>query len=232
MVGEKEKTRFLQLASHELRTPLTSLRGAIRLLIEHRNDLPCETTDAMLEMLERSAARLESTIVDLLAASELDGPQPNATELGALVEFVPVVDVVSELTQSLPVNGHRVSLCHDGPDLRVRANREDVSEVVRRILDNAVKFTGEHGRIDVHVGYTGGFAVISIEDDGPGIPSEDQRRIFDRYVTLGDLMTRRSNGLGVGLFIARQLVESMGGLVWVESTPGRGATFRVKLPLA
>jgi signal transduction histidine kinase len=73
---------------------------------------------------------------------------------------------------------------------------------------------------------------MSISDDGPGIPKEDHERIFDRFVRLGDLMTRTSEGAGVGLFIAKRSIEAMGGSIRVESEPGRGATFRATLPLA
>ncbi|MGH9195635.1 MAG: sensor histidine kinase, partial [Acidimicrobiia bacterium] len=142
-----------------------------------------------------------------------------------------VLDIVAERTRAVPVNGHHVTFAHDGVDLRVRVKPEHLREIVDRLLDNAVKFTQHDGRIEVQVGKFDNHAVISITDDGPGIPNEDHDRIFERFVTLGDLLTRESNGLGMGLFIVRNLVESMNGTVWVKSQPGRGATFRVKLPL-
>jgi signal transduction histidine kinase len=226
--GEIVSMQFLELASHELRTPLTALRGTIRLLIERGHELPPETTDAMLDVLDRSAARLETTILDLLAATELDGTSLQAADGSPVVS---VLDIVAERTRALPVNGHHVTFAHDGKDLRVQAPEEHLREILDRLLDNAVKFTRHDGHIDVHVGKFDNYAVISITDDGPGIPKEDQERIFDRFVTLGDLLTRESNGLGMGLFIVRNLVESMDGAVGVKSQPGNGATFRVKLPL-
>jgi two-component system OmpR family sensor kinase len=228
--GEMASMQFLELASHELRTPLTALRGTIRLLIERGRELPQETTDAMLDVLDRSAARLESTILDLLAASEVDGS--SFQEVTKKTPPVSVLDIVSECTRALPVNGHHVTFAHDGLDLRVRVLPERLREIVDRLLDNAVKFTEHDGQIDVHVGKFDNYAVISITDDGPGIPPQDHERIFQRFVTLGDLLTRESNGLGMGLFIVRNLVESMDGAVSVKSQPGHGATFRVKLPLA
>ncbi|MGH2756709.1 MAG: sensor histidine kinase [Actinomycetota bacterium] len=228
--GEMASMQFLELASHELRTPLTALRGTIRLLIERGRELPQETADAMLEVLDRSAARLESTILDLLAASEFDASYVHETTMKT--EAVSVLDIVSQCTRALPVNGHHVTFAHDGVDLRVRVQPEHLREIVDRVLDNAVKFTKHDGQIDVHVGKFDNYAIISITDDGPGIPPQEHERIFERFVTLGDLLTRESNGLGMGLFIVRNLVESMDGAVWVKSEPGHGATFRVKLPLA
>jgi signal transduction histidine kinase len=114
----------------------------------------------------------------------------------------------------------------------VLANQERLGQAVAHLLDNARKFGGANGRIGVEIRCENGFARMSVTDEGPGIPKADQERIFQCFVRLGHLLTRETQGAGVGLFIAKRSIEDMGGAIWVESLPGRGATFHVKLPLA
>jgi signal transduction histidine kinase len=99
-------------------------------------------------------------------------------------------------------------------------------------LDNARKFGGPEGKVTIEVSGRDGFGHLTVTDEGPGIAALDQERVFERFVRLGDALTRETQGAGVGLFITQRSVEAMGGRVWIESEPGNGATFHIDIPLA
>jgi len=226
------KTEFLELAAHELRTPITSFKGGLLLLLKHWRELPEDTMDTLLDVLDRSFQRLETSALDLLAAAELNAVRREGTTPALGTETLTAFEVVSERVRAFPTNGHRIAVTADDRAIRVKADREALSQVLDRLLDNATKFTEESSAILIHLRQTDGHALISVRDEGPGIPREDRQRIFDSFVTLGDTTTREEHGLGLGLFIVRTLVDVMGGSVWVEGGFGGGATFNVALPLA
>jgi signal transduction histidine kinase len=101
-----------------------------------------------------------------------------------------------------------------------------------QLLDNAVKFGGEEGTVTVKAWRSNGYARVSVTDEGPGVPKADRERVFERFVRLGSLLTRETQGAGVGLFIAKKSVEAMNGHVWVEGGGESGATFVIEVPLA
>jgi len=115
---------------------------------------------------------------------------------------------------------------------RVFADRDRLAQVLINLLDNAVKFTPEGGRIEVSARPSSGRVVVSVKDNGVGIPSEDIGRIFERFYRVGRSRDRREGGTGLGLAIAKHLTQAMGGTIEVESRPGAGTSFRVSLPAA
>lgn len=141
-------------------------------------------------------------------------------------------DVVRERVNSILRDHDNVALEITGKTLHVRADRERLSQVIEHLLENALKFGGPNGKIAVTIGRSNGYAHLTVSDEGPGIPGADQDRIFERFIRLGDVLTRETQGAGVGLFIAKSAVEAMDGHIWVESEPGKGATFHVEVPLA
>jgi PAS domain S-box-containing protein len=222
---EMAKSDFLSTVSHEFRTPLTGIKGALDVL--HSQAALPQGTDRIIGVARWGTQRLERLIMSLLAVSEME-----TEKIPVKTEEFELEDLVHERIESVLGDHSDVEVEVHDDEVIVRGDRQRLTQAIDHLFDNAKKFGGATGRISIELAKADGHAQVSISDDGPGIPKEDQERIFDRFVRLGDLMTRTSEGAGVGLFIAKRSIEAMGGSIWVESEPGQGATFRATLPLA
>ena len=224
--AEEAKSDFLSTISHELRTPLTSIKGALQVLARGSENLSDDLSDQMVTVMQRGSDRLERLVMNLLLVSQIEtgGLAPSHTD------EVDLSDLVGAVAAKALV-GHRYEVVEEAPGLVVRADAERLEQAIAHVLDNAGKFGGD-GLVTVTVGRHHGYARVSVTDEGPGIARHDQERIFERFVRLGDVLTRSTQGAGVGLFIVRRALAVVGGDVWVESEPGQGATFHMQIPLA
>ncbi|HEX2295912.1 MAG TPA: ATP-binding protein [Actinomycetota bacterium] len=225
--AEEAKSDFLSTISHELRTPLTSIKGALQVLARGSENLSDDLSDQMVTVMQRGSDRLERLVMNLLLVSQIEagGLAPSDAEAVDLSDLV-------RATAKRVLDGHPHRVVEDEPGLVVRADAERLEQAVAHVLDNAAKFGGPGGLVTVTVARDQGYARVSVADEGPGIPRPDQDRVFDRFVRLGHVLTRETQGAGVGLFIARRALSVMGGGIWVESEPGRGSTFHLQVPLA
>lgn len=223
---EVAKSDFLSTISHELRTPLTAIKGSVGMLQRDPQQMPAGVYERMVSVLQRGTSRLERLVMNLLFVSQVDaGGTPRV-----LMEDFDLVSVLKE--RSGPILGDHPTT-FDLPDepVKVRADRERLGQVIEHLVENAAKFDPD-GETTVTVVKEAGFARLSVSDRGPGIPQVDQERIFERFVRLGDVLTRATQGPGVGLFVVKKSMEAMGGEVWVESTMGQGSTFHVTFQLS
>ena len=225
--AEEAKGDFLTTISHELRTPLTSIKGALQVLERGSENVSDDLADQMVGVMQRGSERLERLVMNLLLVSQIEtGGLPPAH-----IDEIPLDDLVRRACAKA-LSGHRLHLVEESDSLLVRGDAARLELVVEPVLDNAVKFGGCDGAVTVRIARDHGYARVSITDEGPGIPRSDQERIFDRFVRLGHVLTRSTQGPGVGLFIAKRALEVMSGDIWVESEPGNGATFHIQVPLA
>ncbi len=227
---ERVRREFVANVSHELRTPLTAIKGYAETLRDgglHDS----ETAAEFVRVIHRHAERLRALIEDLLDLAAVEQGE-------ARIDLAPValrdVATQAEAVARPAAAGKRHTLTLDVPgDLpRVLADRDRLGQVLINLLDNAVKFTPEGGRIEVSARPSSGRVVVSVKDNGVGIPPEDIGRIFERFYRVGRSRDRREGGTGLGLAIAKHLTQAMGGTIEVESRPGSGTTFRVSLPAA
>lgn len=224
---EAAKSDFLSTISHELRTPLTTIKGSLQVLARGRETLPLELADQMIGVTTRGAERLERLVMNLLAVSQIEsGTMP------VFPDELPFDDLVNERVTAMLKNHKRFALSLPAYKVVVRADRERMAHVIEHLLENALKFGGAEGDITITLDREGGYGHLAITDEGPGIPVRDNERIFERFVRLGDVLTRETQGAGVGLFIAKRSIEAMDGRIWVESEGGNGSTFHVTVPLA
>ena len=217
---------FLSIASHELKTPLTPL--ALRLAALERKLEQGEHIDpSLLRRSRRQLVRMTSLINDLLDASRIEAGRlalhPKPTQLDALVAHA-----VATLSQE-SARGRIVTECAEG--LMVRGDPDRLEQVVVNLLENALKYSPSGSRVQVGLMARGDLALLSVRDEGIGIPQDDQEHLFDRYFRARNVSTHSYGGLGLGLYISRDIVERHGGRIWVESEAGQGATFYVALPL-
>jgi signal transduction histidine kinase len=225
---EEAKSDFLSTISHELRTPLTAIKGSLSMLQKARaKGSDDETFERLLGVMGKGTGRLERLVMNLLFVSQVDESETPKVR----TEDVDLLKVLKERAGAV-LGGHPVTYDFDAEEsVPVRVDRERLGQIIEHLLENAVKFD-PNGETVVEIAQEAGFARFTVRDQGPGIPLADQERVFERFVRLGDVLTRQTQGPGVGLFIVKRSVEAMGGKVWVESKPGGGAAFHVTFPLA
>jgi signal transduction histidine kinase len=217
---------FVSLVSHELRSPMAAVIGAARTLQGRWRQLAADQRESFLALIGDETTRLAELISDVLDTSRIEAGTFSFSfsdvDLGAVVE-----DVVS--TVAVGQDEVRLQSEVDGPLPTIRGDRRRLHQVVQNLVDNAVKYSRAGGEVRVHARTENGVVLIDVVDDGPGIPSEDQRLIFEKFGRSGSAGAKP--GTGLGLFIARSIVEAHGGSLDVESVPQHGATFTLELPV-
>jgi two-component system phosphate regulon sensor histidine kinase PhoR len=227
---EELRSDFVATVSHELRTPLAAIYGAAMTLRRDDVELDESQRSGLLAVVGSEADRLARTVNAILWASRLD----TGTLSVAIESCDPVVlagNVVSAQRAHLPP-GAELALEADDDLPDVAADGDKVRQVLVNLVDNAVKYSPDGGRVTLTVSLRGTHVRFAVADEGLGIPYADQRRIFDKFYRLDPQLTRGVGGTGLGLYISRELVRRMNGRIWLRSTPGRGSTFFVELPVA
>jgi signal transduction histidine kinase len=211
---ERARAEFIANASHELRTPLFSLAGFLELLTDD-DDLDPETRDEFMSAMREQVSRLTRLATVLLDLSRLDtgrlSVSSESVDLGAVAAAL-----ASDFGPRAAAADHALALAGDAP-VSARADEERVLQIGRILVDNAVVHTPPGTSIELAVSRRGGNAVLTVRDDGPGIPKESEQAVFERFYRLGGAV---ASGSGLGLAIARELAELMGGRVALEARPG------------
>jgi signal transduction histidine kinase len=223
------REQFLSIASHELRTPLTSLLGYASLLPQ-AVARGTGQVDKMTDRIVRQAQRLNGLIDQLLDVSRLQRGQfviaRHPLDLAALVG-----QVVDEVRVTLPpTSPHTITLTASGGPVVIDGDVERLEQVLHNLLSNALKYSPQGGQVQVQVTHTATEALVDITDQGIGIPTDAQARLFEPFFRAPNVGGQAS-GFGLGLHIVREIVARHGGRVAVASTEGQGSTFRVVLPL-
>jgi two-component system phosphate regulon sensor histidine kinase PhoR len=227
---EQVRKDFVANVSHELRTPLTAIRGYVEALQDGGKDQP-EQLDRFLDIIRAHADRLNLIITDLLLLAKIESGQVPLKQ--EPISLAGVIDrTVSLLRRQLEQKRHTVQVRIPEDLPLIFGDEERLAQVFSNLLDNAIKYTPEHGMITITAEAGDDFIVAHVEDTGIGIPLNDLPRIFERFYRVDKARSRELGGTGLGLSIVKHLVEGHGGTVTVESLPGRGTKFRVMLPMA
>ncbi len=223
---ERLRRELTANVSHELRTPLTSIKGFAETLLSGAVRDEAQSRH-FLEIIDAEADRLVKLVDDLMDLSRWESR-------GASLELAPVdlPALIAETMASLRplAEGRSLTVAGDG-SVVVLGDRDRLAQVLTNLIDNAIKFTGERGRVEVRwaSSETDGSVVITVSDDGRGIPAEDLPHVFDRFYTAGRTRSGTA-GSGLGLAISRHIVEAHGGRIAVSSREGVGTTLSVTLP--
>jgi signal transduction histidine kinase len=227
---ETMRTEFVATVSHELRTPLASLHGAAMTLRQRHERLDADTQEELLDVIAQQSKRLADLVEEILLTSQLDA--------GSLRIASEPFDPKQLIRTVVEEARHRIS---DGTTLEMSASTilpnvvgdsVRAHQVLANLIDNAIKYSPDGGRVEVAAEQDGESIRFSVRDEGLGIPTGEQDRIFDKFYRLDPDIRRGVGGSGLGLYICRELVHSMNGRVWVESAPPRGSTFVFELPIA
>jgi signal transduction histidine kinase len=222
----RAREELVAVVSHDLKSPLATISMTTGLLLDQ---LPPEQTDEprrSLKRIQRSADRMGRLIRDLLDLAKLEGGRLSIDVRPEEVTGL-MSDVVELLRAETTAKSLRLEQVVTAGAERVRCDRERILQVLANLVGNAVKFTPEQGLVTVRAEREGPEVILSTSDTGPGIPPEQQARIFDRYWQAEETAQL---GTGLGLSIAKGLVELHGGRIWVSSQPGQGSTFSFSLP--
>jgi signal transduction histidine kinase len=224
------RTDLVTNVSHELRTPLTAIKGLVETLQDGAVD-DLEARDRFLASIETETDRLIRLVNDLLTLSRAD-----AQALVLRRERFDLTDLARSCADGLAAQAaaQNVSLVVEGPReaVRVYADADRICQVLVNLLDNAIRFSppGETVRASVSPSQDG--VIVSVQDHGPGIPAEEQMRVFERFYRSDKSRARKGDvGAGLGLSIAQTLVEAHGGHITLASSPGQGTTVRFTLPV-
>jgi signal transduction histidine kinase len=237
---DKLKTQFLSMASHELRTPLTAVSGFIQIArrrmsrLGAASDIPtpwreeAQKADETLEMANRQGKKLARLIDELLDVSRL---QQGRVEMRlAEMELADVVREVAERMRLLS-KGHEIETKIEGV-APVVADRDRIEQVFENLVGNAIKYSPDAGRILVSMQVNGANAIVSVRDEGIGVAPGEVEKIFGLFYRSPDPRADHVGGLGLGLYISREIVSRHHGRLWAERNAGVGTTFHVTLPLA
>ncbi|HEX6816975.1 MAG TPA: ATP-binding protein [Ktedonobacterales bacterium] len=259
--GSRDKdaieAELLATVSHELRTPLAAIKGYATTLLRHEHRLPHAERREFLEAIGQASDRLEATIDRLLEMSQLESGAVRLERFPLDIERL-VEDAVLAVRQTSekhlpgqytfrmtrPPAGNASELS----TLLVRADARRLRHALDQVLENAVTFSPRGGTIATTIRVDGmrqqgdlaarasrwrsqPVVEIEVHDSGMGIPAEHLERIFERFHRVDNRLAREGEGMGLGLAIARRIIELHGGIIWAVSTPGDGSTFHVRLPL-
>jgi two-component system phosphate regulon sensor histidine kinase PhoR len=224
--ADRVRRDFIANASHELRTPVTAIRAAAETLLEGGIQLPDQARE-FVQMIARHADRLSRLTEDLLDLSRLETGAWKP-QLGP-IQLAPLADSVLELFRDRAAE-KGIALQADVPErLRANADRRALEQVLVNLLDNAVKFTPQGGRVTLLGDGLGPTVMLSVVDTGPGVEPEHQARIFERFYRADAGRSRELGGTGLGLAIVKHLSQAMGGEAGLESSRN-GSRFWVRLP--
>jgi len=225
---DRLKTALLASVSHELRTPLTHIRGLAGTLTQADIALSqADQHDFLLE-INRSAMRLTRIVEDVIDMSRL--------ETGTLrLEMVPsrLSTIVSQIRKQLDIliakHEFEIELPPELP--KIHCDETRIGQVITNLISNAASYSDEGTTITLNARHIEGHIEVSVTDQGPGIPSDEIKSVFDRFHRLESGRQRRTGGSGLGLSICKNIIEAHGGILWAESTVGEGSMFTFTLPI-
>ena len=216
---------FVSLVSHELRSPMAAVIGSARTLQQRWRELGTDQRDAFLAVIADETTRLSGLVADVLDTSRIE-----AGTFGYSFSDVDLTQVVRDSAAAAELAQDEVRLAFELPATlpRVRGDAERLRQLIDNLISNAVKYSDSGGEVSVRAQVDDGHVVVRVEDSGPGIAAEHQAQIFDKFGRTGGTA---KPGTGLGLFLARSFAEAHGGSLTVDSRPGEGATFILKLPV-
>ena len=222
------KDDFVASVSHELRTPLTSIKGYVGTLLRPEANFSAEQQRDFLQTVARQSNRLQRLIEDLLAVSRIETATTSASLTTVSVPRL-VQDVLDELRQRMET--HPVDLEWDPHLPTIETDAGKVHQIIANLVDNAMKYSdpGAHVTIAARPDQDG--ALVTVTDQGRGIPPDQQAKVFDRFYQVDQTSTRRVGGTGLGLYICRTMAEAIGARIWLDRSDESGSVFALWLPL-
>ena len=223
------RSELVSIASHELRTPLTGIRWSEEGML---NDKSLDTKHHhTLEQMYDSTLRLQESIEDILQLASLQNQKASVLNKTPSDITRMITDIYA--TQKLPASQHGIKLEFDPEwpkDLIVQCDQLRMKRVFNNVISNAIKYTRPNTTVTAHYDHIDGNHVISISDQGIGIPKAEQEKVFSGFYRATNAVKHETNGTGMGLYLSKTVIEQHGGTIWLKSTPNKGTTVFIRLP--
>ncbi|HCP08317.1 MAG TPA: hypothetical protein DIT25_00750 [Candidatus Moranbacteria bacterium] len=225
----KMKTEFVFVASHQLRTPLSAIRWETELMLSKRREGLNEKQKEGLENIAQLSERMSRLVGDLLDVARID-----QGKLMLKKEKINPVRIISDIVKSLSslIGAKDIRIIFDDKkEFFVDGDAEKLRLAIENLLSNAVKYTFNHGKIEIKSEKIKDFLVISIKDNGVGIPESQQKMVFNKFFRSDNVVKYQTEGTGLGLYIAKNIIEQSGGKIWFQSKEDVGTIFSFSMPI-
>ncbi len=226
---EKMKTEFVSVAAHQLRTPLSAIKWTIRMILDGDAGEINEEQRELLEQTYISNERMIRLINDLLDVSRIEEGRLLYDQKDARIEDV--IDSVIEASQEMLRNKNMVLEVNKKETPKVKIDKEKIGVVIQNLLENAIKYTEQGGKIKITLDNDEKNVIFKIEDSGVGIPKSQQDRIFTKFFRAENVTRMETNGTGLGLYTTKNIVQAHKGQIWFESEENKGTTFYFTIPI-
>lgn len=226
---EKMKTEFVSVAAHQLRTPLSAIKWTIRMILDGDAGEINEEQRELLEQTYISNERMIRLINDLLDVSRIEEGRLLYNQEDTQIEDV--LDSVIEASQEMLRNKNMVLEVNKKETPKVKIDKEKIGVVIQNLLENAIKYTEQGGKIKITLDNDEKNVIFKIEDSGVGIPKSQQDRIFTKFFRAENVTRMETNGTGLGLYTTKNIVQAHKGQIWFESEENKGTTFYFTIPI-
>jgi len=222
---QQQKDDFISIASHELKTPITSLKASLQLLQRQKDKGNFELLSRLIDQAGRSMDKISGLVEDLLNVSRLNAGTIQIKKSRFLIR-----NLIDECCLNVQQSGsHEIELEGD-LSAEVFADENRIEQVLNNFVTNAMKYAPNSPKITIKVKQDDQALTVAVADEGPGIPNDKLKHLFDRYFR-ADESGQQVSGLGLGLYISAEIIERHGGTIGVESEVGKGSTFWFSLPI-
>lgn len=222
---------FISTVSHEMRTPLTSMKGFVDTILSSGDRLDNVQKDRFLRIVKQQIERLTRLVENLLTVSRLE-----SQKVKSVFKSIDIADLSKMVIDEIKAkhNNHEFEIIRNSTDTKILADFDKTHQIMTNLIDNAAKYSAEGTSVEIFIKNSpeNDFVEIAVKDHGVGISDEYKAKIFNKFMRIDNPLTREAQGTGLGLYITKTLVESMGGKISLESKENEGSTFTIILPAA
>lgn len=228
--ASRMKTEFVSIVSHQLRSPLTALKWSLNLLGSKESNLSSNERE-YLEIVREGNERMIKLVNDLLNVTRIE--QGRLTYSKESFDIIKLAEsLVNEVKSFAEANNVEIRLSKDASPVYVEADKQYIAMVLANLIDNAIRYISQSGKVEVYFTVDKKFVTVSVKDNGVGVPKDEQKNIFQKFFRSSSVMRHRTEGTGLGLFLAKAFIEAHKGKIGFISKEGKGTTFWFTLPLS
>ena len=226
----KMKSEFISVASHQLRTPLSAMKWEIELLLSKLKEGLNARQLEMIDKMSRSNERMIRLVNDLLDVVRLE--QGRLALLRENLKLAEVIkEVIDDVTPLAKANNIKIKLIASDRPFEIEGDKKRIKMAVENLVSNAVKYSVNGGNVEIKIETEKDYQLVSIKDDGVGIPEKQQDHVFEKFFRSDNVIRYQTDGTGLGLYIAKNIVEQSGGKIWFKSKENVGSVFYFSLPM-
>ena len=226
----KLKSEFVSVASHQLRTPLSAIRWETELLISKFGQGLTDKQKSSIESINMLSSRMTRLVSDLLDVARIDQGRLILKKEPVNLNQI-ASEIIREISPLAAAKNTSIIFKLDKSVPLVFGDSEKLKIAVENIVSNSVKYTLGKGKVEINIAKNGGFVVLSVKDNGVGIPEEQHSQVFNKFFRSDNVVKYQTEGTGLGLYIAKNIVEQLGGKMWFSSIEGVGSIFSFSLPV-